>query len=147
MTKSLLSERKENMQVLSKLREKLYWLKVNGYFLGIKTPEWWRLNCILLMVRYVEYRTETHWHSLMPNAYMVTSCFVTWEVVLETENFASGFRFETYLPFIPNKGQFRNDHLFNAYYDSTWGHPAKKYWVDLESEPRFRKTLWQILRS
>ena len=151
---ALMALKEENMQVFSKLIEKLNWLKVNGFFLGIKTPEWWRarMHTIPLIVRYVEHSTETHLqnNTLDPwGGRWVTSCKVTWEVVLEKESFVPGFRFETYIPFVPYEGQFKNDHAFTAYYDfnSAYTQAFKKYWVDLESEPRFRKTLWQIFKS
>jgi len=139
------------MQVFSQLMEKINWLKANGFFWGIKTPQWWRarMHTLPLIVRYVEHSTETHWQDTYLNAWLVTSCKVTWEVVLEKESFVPGFRFETYLPFVPYEGQFKNDHEFMAYYDfdSAYTQPFKKYWVDLESEPRFRKTLGQIFNS
>ncbi|HYT43104.1 MAG TPA: hypothetical protein VEP90_12235 [Methylomirabilota bacterium] len=146
---ALMALKEENMQVFSKLIEKLNWLKVNGFFLGIKTPEWWRAYAIPLIVRYVEHSTETHVQntSYPPYGHWVTSCKVTWEVVLEKEIFVPGFRFETYIPFVPYKGQFKNDHAFTAYFDPAYIQAFKAYWVDLESEPRFRKTLWQIFKS
>ncbi len=143
------SEKEETMQVFSQLIEKLNWLKANGFFLGIKTPEWWsaRMHTIPLIVRYVEHSTEIHISGTLSDPRWVTSCKVTWEVVLEKESFVPGFRFETYIPFVPYKGQFKNDHAFTAYFDPAYIQAFKAYWVDLESEPRFRKTLWQIFKS
>src|SRR6266516_3191475 len=66
---ALVALKEENMQVFSKLIEKLNWLKVNGFFLGIKTPEWWRAYAIPLIVRYVEHSTETHWHNTLDPPY------------------------------------------------------------------------------